>query len=153
MIEVDILKLFCQKNSRRIAKVIIICPVGSNWLVHTCLSKQHLHSALSCSFSYVNIGINYANVWPSDAMWCWDFTEFKAPLLAMCFATSGAVFSVGERSSGGCGLVNFRDLWHAREPMKTHWRTGNFGCSFLIRLQNDKNLLIAHQGWKNGKNL
>ena len=69
-------------------------PVCSDWSAHTRLSQDRspcLQPALSCfqhavSFTCtVNTGINKANMWYGDEVWCQEVTGLKAELLTRCF--------------------------------------------------------------------
>ena len=64
--------------------------------------------------SNVNIGMTLFE--HGDVAGRQEVTELKVGLLTRCSDTSGAVFSVGDRSSCWCGLFNLQGLVHAQEP-------------------------------------
>lgn len=74
-------------------------------LQHTWASTTNNTTAVLNNFLNANPGRNDANVQNSDEVWYHKVVELKARLLMMC---SGAVLSVGEKSSHWRGLWSFQ---------------------------------------------
>ena len=81
-------------------------PLNTLWLV-----GSHTPEPVQLAVSPVSsVVLNYANVWPGDAVWCQEITGLKAGLLTRCFRSS--VFC-GRRSVCWCAITCI-----------IHWREG-----------------------------
>ena len=98
----------------------------SDWSAHTSLSQLHspcLRSPLLCfelpvSFTFtVNIGINNANVWHGDIVWCHKVTGLKAGLLTKPF-----------RNTVFCWRLAQTFFFYLSRP-SAYTRTNNTTCS------------------------